>query len=359
MGLSVTKTKSGATLDDFVEASFWSSTAKLSLDAGTLISQKGTYRCYVKPRWGKVSMDSITNEAVQQWRAKLGATPSVKTGKPISDGYQRQVYWLLHQILAVAAEMGYLSKTPMPRTSGFRASQPTKPERFLDHDEITALADHAAGQKMFKATLPIGPDGADVPGCVLTQRGKRALIYVLAYGGFRIGEAFGLRLDDISWDHGEVAVDEQQDLAGGKCTYKHILKRSRSHRVTPLPGSVLELLYDYVATDIGLDNRSAILFPSRKDYFRVSVFHPAAVAARVAPMKPHDLRHTAASIWLDEGYSLDIIAKWLGDSLAVTEDTYTHLFKGRSKGDPRMSALDKKIREASGVPANVVRLNRL
>jgi integrase len=49
-------------------------------------------------------------------------------------------------------------------------------------------------------------------------------------------------------------------------------------------------------------------------------------------MRLHDLRHTAASMMLGQGSTLDDIKRVLGhSSIALTSDTYGHLVEGRSR----------------------------
>jgi integrase len=51
-------------------------------------------------------------------------------------------------------------------------------------------------------------------------------------------------------------------------------------------------------------------------------------AARVArlPITTHDLRHTYAATAIDAGLDIYVLAQQLGDTLAVTERTYAHLY---------------------------------
>ncbi|HKX68200.1 MAG TPA: tyrosine-type recombinase/integrase, partial [Intrasporangium sp.] len=42
--------------------------------------------------------------------------------------------------------------------------------------------------------------------------------------------------------------------------------------------------------------------------------------------RPHDLRHTAASLWIAAGVDIKTVSSWLGHSTAkLTLDTYSHL----------------------------------
>ncbi|PPG07099.1 MULTISPECIES: tyrosine-type recombinase/integrase [unclassified Rathayibacter] len=44
-------------------------------------------------------------------------------------------------------------------------------------------------------------------------------------------------------------------------------------------------------------------------------------------MRVHDLRHTAASLWLAAGFQPYEVSRWLGHSSVTTTDTiYAHLY---------------------------------
>lgn len=44
-------------------------------------------------------------------------------------------------------------------------------------------------------------------------------------------------------------------------------------------------------------------------------------------MRFHDLRHTAASLWLAAGYSPSEVSRWLGHAnVSITDSVYSHLY---------------------------------
>jgi integrase len=46
----------------------------------------------------------------------------------------------------------------------------------------------------------------------------------------------------------------------------------------------------------------------------------------VPSLRLHDLRHTAATLWYEDGIPLSVISRWLGHaSVAVTDQVYVHL----------------------------------
>jgi integrase len=54
--------------------------------------------------------------------------------------------------------------------------------------------------------------------------------------------------------------------------------------------------------------------------------------AGLAPLRPHDLRHTAVSLWIAAGAKPNQIATWAGHtSVSVVLDRYGHLFPGHER----------------------------
>jgi integrase len=53
---------------------------------------------------------------------------------------------------------------------------------------------------------------------------------------------------------------------------------------------------------------------------------PLLERAGVPPMRPYDLRHTFATLWLESGESVKILQEILGHSrITLTLDTYAHV----------------------------------
>jgi len=64
--------------------------------------------------------------------------------------------------------------------------------------------------------------------------------------------------------------------------------------------------------------------------FRLAGFDQAARLIGVADLRPHDLRHTAASLAIAAGADVKVVQQMLGHaSAAMTLDQYGHLFTDR------------------------------
>ena len=84
----------------------------------------------------------------------------------------------------------------------------------------------------------------------------------------------------------------------------------------------------------------------RASLFRRRVWTPAVEAAGVAPLRLHDLRHTAVALWIAAGASPVEVATRAGHTSTVTVlDRYGHLLPGQ--GERVTDALDAMAREAA------------
>lgn len=64
-----------------------------------------------------------------------------------------------------------------------------------------------------------------------------------------------------------------------------------------------------------------------KGFYRYA-FRPAAARAGLGELKLHELRHTAATVWLEHGISMLDVSRLLGHATyAITDRTYTHVRK--------------------------------
>jgi hypothetical protein len=67
----------------------------------------------------------------------------------------------------------------------------------------------------------------------------------------------------------------------------------------------------------------------RTSNFRAKVWLPAVRAAGLAPLRPHDLRHTAVALWIAAGANPKEVSVRAGHmSVSFTLDRYGHLFEG-------------------------------
>jgi integrase len=154
-------------------------------------------------------------------------------------------------------------------------------------------------------------------------------VLVASYGGLRIGELAGLRPHRIDLDRGRVDIAEIAVEVRGEVVWGAPKTRA-GRRSVSLPGPVVDELRDHLAAHAGRD----LVFPGpggrtplRTPTWRRRVWQPAVDAAGLAPLRPHDLRHTAVALWIAVGANVLEVARRAGHtSSAFTMDRYGHLF---------------------------------
>jgi integrase len=165
-------------------------------------------------------------------------------------------------------------------------------------------------------------------------RGPSAeLVLVLGLGGLRWGELAGLRVGDRVSVPGRGLRLQRAVLAsgGGGALYVDTLKNRRA-RTVPLVAD----LHDLVDRWVGDRAPEEWLFhapnggPLRESNWKRAVGWSSSVAQLGYPgLRVHDLRHTAASIWLGQGADPKVVQAVLGHaSAAMTMDVYGHLVAG-------------------------------
>ena len=148
----------------------------------------------------------------------------------------------------------------------------------------------------------------------------KALVATLAYTGCRISEALGLTWADVD--------DSMLRIIDGKGA------KSRAVPVTP---ALAKILKDWKAEQ-ARERLASAWWDTEGDWVLSSdcgtrwdphnarkKFRP--VAEKVLPgMTPHSLRHATATLLLEEGVSMKVVAELLGhSSVRITQDTYSHV----------------------------------
>jgi integrase len=157
------------------------------------------------------------------------------------------------------------------------------------------------------------------------------LVYTLAYGGLRWGEAAVLRRERCDLLRSRLEVTESLSEAWGGLQFGST--KTRRRRTVVIPGFLRDLLASHLATEVA-DDPAALVFtsseggPLRNSNFRRRVWNDAVAEAGLGEgLRIHDLRHTCASLLIAEGAHPRAVMGHLGhSSITVTMDRYGHLF---------------------------------
>jgi integrase len=152
------------------------------------------------------------------------------------------------------------------------------------------------------------------------------LFVLLASTGLRISEAIALRWCDLNLDASPPRLRVRRAIVGGIVGAP---KSRHGARTIPLSDNLAERLRAQRPSDAQAEdlvflngNRRAL----KPDNLRNRVLAPAAKRAGVSGIGLHTLRHTCASLLIEEGASPLRLQRWMGHhSAGYTLETYGHL----------------------------------
>lgn len=279
--------------------------SKVRIRPSTRLMYDVVLRNQVLPTWESVRLDAVRHEDVGVWIATLH-------GNGLSAARTRHAWIVLSQVLELAVRS---HRIPNNQARGVELpALPSKSERdktlFLNEREVWALAE-AAGDFSLS-------------------------VLVLAWCGLRFGELAALRCSSLDIKSRELRISATLSESNGKL-FEGPPKTETSNRTVPVPAWLCDEL---AACVDGRDAADYLLTsanggPLRSGNWRSRVFDPAVKKTGLASqqrgdmLRPHDLRHTCASLHIKHGTPPKVLSTMLGHaSVAITLDRYGHLYPG-------------------------------
>lgn len=159
--------------------------------------------------------------------------------------------------------------------------------------------------------------------------------------GLRQGDLLGLRWKEVDLDASVLSVGQTcQWLTGKGFTFGEPKSRKSLQAVT-LPGSAVEALRHHRATQLEERLAAGPAYVDRDLVFADPVGRPTHIstlrkywlahtaAIGLSGLRFHDLRHTHASLLLQQGVHAKVVSERLGHATtANTMDTYSHVAPG-------------------------------
>lgn len=290
--------------------------ASRTVSGSTMATDSAIWAAYVEPTFGKVPLSRVTTPRIKTWLAAM----TRKDGQPASAATKKHALRLLRCTLAWAVEEGRLrtnpaSKVPVPR-------QGRSPGQALDPRELS----------IFLAAL---------------EPSHARIAKVLALTGLRFSELAALNKGDVlAGQDGSLTLLVRAryvlDGEGQRIRLSGTKAGATITRTVP----VLDAIKPTVERAAS-GKPTAPLFSSprgarldARNFRRESHWATAAAACGHPCLRPHDLRHTAATLWLGTSGSVKVTQAILGHSSAtMTLDLYGHVLDSeRARATTAMNA---------------------
>ena len=282
----------------------WLEVIKSSVRPSTYVSYELNAR-RLKKLVGGAQLSALTPVMIQSAYAKLSS-------QGLSQRSVLQIHATLHRALEQAVKWGLLVRNP---SSAVDRPRPARVEMAtLTLDELMRLFEAAQGTRMY------------------------ALFVLLGTTGMRVGEALGLKWEDVDLAGRRLVVRRALQRVGGHGLKFVEPKTSRSRRTVHLTELAVEALVTHrqhtdLLRQMARDRwrESGLVFTSTVgDGMEAGVVNDnlrrLLRKTGLPYIRVHDLRHTVATILLQGGAHPKLVQDLLGHStVTLTLDTYSHV----------------------------------
>lgn len=285
---------------------FWyQNYVKPGLRPTTQACYEGRIYRHIIPELGKIPLNQLSQKDLQQFytRLKKGGR-LVRTdqfGPGLSDSMVRGCHITCRAALEKAVQEGMIRSNP---SAGCKLPPKRGREmQVLGREELQRFLLQAQAEGCFE------------------------LFLLGLCTGLRRGELLALQWGDLDFDTGTLTVEKQVYAVKGKLQLS-VPKTKASIRKLVLPPGVVEVLREYRR---GVDSRWMFPSPIKED----TPLSPGAARRRLQcileragckHVRFHDLRHTFATLSLENGMDVKTLSAMLGHVSAATAlDIYTHV----------------------------------
>ena len=279
--------------------------AKIKVRPSSHQSYQGYIRNHIKPRIGKLPLSKLSTLDLQALYGQLlkdGRVDRVEAKhqpKGLSAKTVRNIHQVISSALDLAVEQKLIAENP---AHGCALPQ-------AEHREMQTLTAEQLGAFLREAK----------------ESGVFELYYLDLATGLRRGELLGLKWEDIDLDAGILRV-RRQVARVNKEVVEAPLKTKNAYRTLPLAQDAIEVL----RAQKKKAGNSQWVFPSPNGGpispdSVLNKLHRVLKRAGLPELRFHDLRHTFATLALQNGVDVKTVSSMLGHfSAGFTLDTYAH-----------------------------------
>ena len=296
----------GQWLDEWFEAY-----AKVKVRPSSHQTYKGYIDNHIKPNIGDIPIEKLTSLTLQKFYKKLlteGRVPRIESEKQ-PKGLSAKTVRNINQVISSAMDMAVKHKLIL--------SNPTEGCELpkVEHREMHTIHAEQLGAFLREAK----------------ESGVYELYYLDLATGLRRGELLGLKWEDVDMDHGVIHVRRQVARVNGDV--KEVpLKTKNSYRNISISKDAVDML-----TEMEKHKTCEYVFssatggPISPDSVR-HMLHRVLKRAGLPAVRFHDLRHTFATLALQNGVDIKTVSGMLGHfSAGFTLDTYAHVTTAAQK----------------------------
>jgi len=265
------------------------------LKQSTLLTKKAVLQTHILPFFGSKPINEIKASDVRRWQAKLMSSPN-----NYSQTYLKKINTELNSIINYAKRFYNLNTNPCGKAGTIGKAKAEEMD-YWTYDEYIAFREGVKDKSL-----------------------SYICFEVLYWTGIREGELLALSPADIDLDNKTISINRTYQRIEGKDVFTSP-KTRKSKRKIPIPDFLCQELSDYIQSRYMLDADES-LFPVTKSYLSHEMIRGCKNTG-VKKIRIHDIRHSHASLLINQGCDALMLADRLGhEKVSTTLNTYSHLF---------------------------------
>lgn len=265
------------------------------LKQSTLLTKKTVLQTHILPFFGNKPINEIKASDVRRWQAKLMNSPN-----NYSQTYLKKINTELNSIINYAKRFYDLNTNPCGKAGTIGKAKAEEMD-YWTYDEYITFREGIKDKPL-----------------------SYICFEVLHWTGMREGELLALSPADIDLDNKIISINRTYQRIEGKDVFTSP-KTRKSKRKIPIPDFLCQELSGYIQSRYMLDADER-LFPVTKSYLSHEMIRGCKNTG-VKKIRIHDIRHSHASLLINQGCDALILADRLGhEKVSTTLNTYSHLF---------------------------------
>lgn len=259
----------------------------------------------ILPYFADTKISDIDERMVRKWQSAIMGKTN-KNGKSYSETYLRTINNQLSAILNHAVVYYKLPYNPVHRTGAIGS-------KHADERQYWTLQEFRQAMEFLDDNLPF-----------------KLAYYILFYTGMREGELLALSLDDFNLDDCTVNIRSNWGVRKNRNAITTTKSRS-SNRVITFPSLIKPMLLEYVDMQYGYKSSMRLFYQLNK-YTLNSYLKKAAKYADIKTITVHELRHSHASLLINNDVNIKALQQRLGHkNIDTTLGTYSHMYPSKQR----------------------------
>ena len=281
--------------------------AKIKLRPSTFKASQGFLKNHIKPQIGSIPLAELTSLDLQRFYkhlldgGRVDRIEAKKKPKGLAPKTVRNIHQMIGSAYNLAMEQKLVARNPTDGCALPKAEH--KEMQTLPVEQLTSFLREAKDSGVYE------------------------LYYIDLLAGLRRGELLGLKWDDVDLKNGILHVRRQIMRQNG-AVVEAPLKTKNSYRSIAIPADAVEVLKTQ-REKVGCGSEYVFPSPTGGPISPDSVLHMLQRVLKRAGLpriRFHDLRHTFATMALQNGVDVKTVSSMLGHySAGFTLDTYAHV----------------------------------